>query len=332
MTHRHSGGRSIFQTIRKFPEQFMAGLESAMATDLGTLATRRPRRIFYAAMGGSSLPADLTNDVLGEDPPLLLVRDYRLPESAGPDDWVICASFSGNTEETLGVFEAALAKGCPTIALSHGGILKSRARAESVPHVALPSCIQPRCATGYFFASLMALLFKAGRIPDPKDALTELGDYLASRQELYEKEGKCLAEGLVERIPIIYGPTELNAACRIWKIKFNENCKIQSFYNVFPEINHNEMVGFTHLLMKPALIYLISQFMAPKILTRMKVMREILEKEIPFFEISLQGKDCLQENFEALAIGDYASYFLAKSRGVDPTPVAMVEQFKRRLA
>lgn len=282
-------------------------------------------------MGGSALPADLINDFLGNQP-LQLVRDYQLPKDVRSEDWVICASFSGNTEETLSIFHDAKQRGCPTILISHGGELKKIAEEYNIPFVPIPDCIQPRCATGYFFATILALLHRCGRISNQKKTLEELQQFLLQRRDHHEVQGKELAESLAGRVPIVYGPGELYGACRIWKIKLNENCKIQSFFNVFPELNHNEMVGYSQLIMKPIILYLISQFMDPRIGKRMRVMKEVLGENIPIIEIPLAGKSLLQETFDALAVADYTSFFLAERLGIDPTPVEMVESFKKRLA
>lgn len=282
-------------------------------------------------MGGSSLPADLVNDGFGAGPRLEIVRDYRLPATAGPQDLCIVSSYSGNTEETLAALDDALARGCRVIAISHGGQLEAKAAAAGIPNVAIPECIQPRCASGYFFASLVGIFHRLSLIPSPEDMLDRLSRHLSDTQNTCEARGRALAEALGDRVPIVYGPSEFAGATRIWKIKFNENAKIQSFSNVFPELNHNEMVGFTRLLMKPALIFLESRFMHPRVKRRMDVMEEILGREIPIHRLSFAGESALFEMFESLAVADYASYYLAQACGIDPAPVEMVETFKKKL-
>jgi len=91
------------------------------------------------------------------------------------------------------------------------------------------------------------------------------------------------------------------------------------------------MVGFTRLIMKPSIILLQSKFMHPRVAKRMEVIRELLHREIPFHPLPLRGENILQEMFDSLAVADYASYFLAKEYGIDPAPVEMVEDFKKRL-
>ncbi|HKY63354.1 MAG TPA: bifunctional phosphoglucose/phosphomannose isomerase [bacterium] len=320
------------QAIRQFPRQFLESWKIVVDhPGLGMLGPDRFRRIYYGAMGGSSLPADILNDIYDGNPRLELLRDYDLPAGAGSEDLLIAASFSGNTEETLAVLAEALKRGLPSLALSNGGKLEQDAKAAGIPWIPIPHCIQPRCASGYFYATLLGLLYKMGRIDSPESELKRLEFFLEGFQDAAEARGKKLASALKDRVPLIYGPSRLEGVCRIWKIKLNENAKIQSFYNVLPELNHNEMVGFTRLLMKPVLVFLESRFMHPRIERRMEVMKELLAGEMPVLRVPAAGDTPLQEMFGCLLIADYASYYLAAEYGVDPAPVAMVEEFKRKL-
>jgi glucose/mannose-6-phosphate isomerase len=299
--------------------------------DLTSLPEGKFRHYYYAGMGGSSLPADLINEYLKGRPSLKVVRDYALPEDAGAKDLVLCVSYSGNTEETLSCFHDAGTKGCARVVLSNDGKIKNLAEAEGVPFIPIPDCIQPRCATGYFFASTLGLLHRLQLLDSAKGQLRELAGFLEDHQDKFESTGKELSAKLKGRVPIVYGPTELEGVCRIWKIKFNENAKVQSFYNVFPELNHNEMVGYTQLIMEPSIIYLKNSKMHPRNRRRMEVLKEVLGDKIPIHGVNLAGDNLLQESFAALAVGDYTSYYLAEAYGIDPAPVAMVEDFKKRL-
>lgn len=321
----------MLSAIQHFSFQFKESQKILTGKPLNINKFKKPSQYILTGMGGSVLPGDLVNDYLGGEVRLSLVSDYRLPHNIGPKDLVICSSYSGNTEETLAAFDDALRKKAQVIVLTHGGELERRAKAKTVPVIHIPECIQPRCASGYFFTSIVSVLEQLGIIPSQEKAISELVSFLESRQSAQEDIGKTLAAKLFDLVPIIYGPQSLYGACRIFKIKFNENSKIQSFFNVFPELNHNEMVGFTKMLMKPAIIYLKSKFMHPRILQRMAVMGDLLKNKMSFHSIDLAGDNLLQEMFDAVVIGDFTSYYLALAYGVDPAPVAMVEDFKMRL-
>lgn len=321
----------MFKAIQSFPKQFFPSWQQAMALPLSL--TRKPfvGNIYLAGMGGSALPGDLVNDYLNGQVYLRIVSDYALPANVGEGDLVLCSSYSGNTEETLAAFDDALRKKAQIVVLTHGGELAQRANKMGVPVIRIPDCIQPRSASGHFFASIVGVLEKLGVIPSQEKAISELVPFLESRRSMQEESGKNLAAKLTREVPLIYGPQSLYGASRIFKIKFNENCKIQSFFNVFPELNHNEMVGFTKMLMKPAIIYLKSKFMHPRILKRMAAMEDLLKNKISFHPLELAGANLLQEMFDAVVIGDYTTYYLALAYGMDPAPVTMVEDFKKKL-
>jgi glucose/mannose-6-phosphate isomerase len=317
---------AMLQAIREFYKQFDY---NAYIKEKFSLSDS-PGRLYYSGMGGSALPADLVNDYLYGSFHLPVVRDYPFLKT-GKNDFSILASYSGNTEEVLSHLDQTLESKIRCVVMAHGGALEQKAKAHHLPFVKIPDCIQPRCAAGYFFTAILGVLEQAGKISPQGESLISLSRFLKKRRAIHEQEGKELAHFLKGFVPIVYGPTELFGTCRFWKIKFNENSKIPSFFNVFPELNHNEMVGWTNSLMTPCFVFLKSQFMHPRNLKRMEVMKEMFTGKIPVREISLEGESRLQEIFDALAVADHASYELALHYGVDPAAVEMVEEFKKKL-
>ena len=79
---------------------------------------------------------------------------------------MLCSSYSGNTEETLACFDAAGAAGAPRVALTTGGRLAERARAEDVPVIGVPSGFQPRAAVVYMTVGALGCAAAAGAAPD----------------------------------------------------------------------------------------------------------------------------------------------------------------------
>ena len=318
----------MYQAILSSSDQFLEGLKIAKQVVL----PKGPfNSIIMTGMGGSSLVADLVNDILGH-PCLSIVRDYGLPSWVGKKDLVICASYSGNTEETLFSFEETIKKNIPLIVLAHGGKLKEKAKEKNIPFIQIPESLQPRLATGYFFSSLIYILSTVREIKwDVQQTLGDLSLFLKQRLKAQEEIGKQLAKEIKSFVPLIYAPTDLFGVARIWKIKMNENAKVQSFFNTFPEVNHNEMVGFTQTLMQTAIIYLKKKSMHPQIFKRMQVMEGLLKYKMPFFHVGARGSNLLQESFDLLSIADFTTYFLAQNYGIDPVPVHLVEEFKEKL-
>src|SRR5205807_6667353 len=110
-----------------------------------------PGGLVVAGMGGSAIGGALARAALGDraSRPIVLARGYALPAWATPDTTVLCSSYSGNTEETLAVYEAAGALGARRIVATTGGKLAEQAREEGVPIIPLPGGFQPRAAVAY---------------------------------------------------------------------------------------------------------------------------------------------------------------------------------------
>ncbi|MBX7148145.1 bifunctional phosphoglucose/phosphomannose isomerase [bacterium] len=318
----------MLDTIKNTYQQFLVTYENALALSLSQTSIGK---IVLGGMGGSALPADILNDYLGGSPNIAIVTDYTLPSYVNAQTLVFCSSFSGNTEETLQLLDEALKKNASIVVLCHGGRLKEVALSKKLPFIQIPSCIQPRCAAGYFFAAILGVLEQLKLVSPQKNNLTSLSEFLKKEVVRQEEVGRVLAKQLKNFVPIVYGASNFYSACRITKIKFNENAKVQSFFNTFPELNHNEMVGFTKMLMKTAVVYFKGQCMHPRIYKRMDVMKNLLSDKMPFFDVELKGDNHLQELWDAILIGDFTSYYLAKEYGVDPAPVDMVEEFKKNL-
>jgi glucose/mannose-6-phosphate isomerase len=90
-----------------------------------------PGGLIVAGMGGSAIGGSLARAALGDraSRSIVLARGYALPAWTTPDTAVLCASYSGNTEETLAVYEAAGALGARRIVATTGGKLADAARA-----------------------------------------------------------------------------------------------------------------------------------------------------------------------------------------------------------
>ena len=80
---------------------------------------------------------------------MVLARGYELPAWTTPNTTVLCSSYSGETEETLAVYDAAQALGARQIVVTTGGTLAASARADGVPVIPLPGGFQPRAAVAY---------------------------------------------------------------------------------------------------------------------------------------------------------------------------------------
>jgi len=327
------------QVILNSANQFKEGLELAK----NIKSEGNFNGIEISGMGGSALPGNILrvflNDIFkkssGKKLAVYQNRFYSLPPEAFDNCLNFICSYSGNTEETIASFQEALDNGLPCVGISSGGKLEEMCKANGIPHVKLPvPCenFQPRTATGYFFSSIFQVLVNSGLVEDRTRDLLELSEKLIEESEDLENKGKELAKKLKEKTPIVYSTAKFKSVAMIWKIKFNENSKTPAFWNFFPELNHNELVGFTNPKADYFVIMLRDKDDNAQNRKRFEITAQILkEKGIESEIIDMRGENVFYKMFSSLTLGDWTSYYLALEYGQDPTPVELVEKFKNLL-
>lgn len=326
------------QVILNGPKQFEIGLSLAKSINFD----KKFDSITVSGMGGSSLPVDVLNvyidDLLnkgGENVNKFKVfqnRYYVLPSEAYENSLNIISSYSGNTEETIAAFEEALANNLPCVGISSGGKIEKICQEKSVPFVKLPGGIEPRMAVGYFFGALSQILINVGMIDDTAEEIISAAKKIEEKSQVLEKRGNEIAQKIVGKIPVVYADVKYRSIAMIWKIKLNENSKVPAFWNYFPELNHNEINGFANTKGGFFAVMLKNNEDNQQNLKRYDATQQVygnkgIESEI----IDLEGSSTLEKIFFSLHLGDWVSYYLALANNQDPTPVNMVEEFKKLL-
>lgn len=326
--------QKYYDDIKRFPGQFAEGARIAEKVAL-------PRdypsggfdRIVLCGMGGSSLPGDLINNMLSaEKTPLSLEmsRSYSIPKNSNKKTFFLVCSYSGNTEETLSAYGEIKAKGFRSAVLASGGKLLELAKKDGVPAFVIPTGLQPRLSTGYIISGIFSILEKMSLVPKISEKLQKASSHFASLVD--EKQCQRIAEKIKGKVPVIYAEEENFSVARIGKIKMNENAKTQAFWNFFPELNHNEMVGFTNLVMTPFFLIFDSDFSHPQNRKRIEIFSDIMkEKKTEMEVVRFKAENLMEEMLASYYFMDLVSYYLACQYGIDPEPVEMVEEFKKRL-
>ncbi|MBU1039334.1 hypothetical protein KKC17_03900 [Patescibacteria group bacterium] len=319
------------QAIRDFPKQF----SFQPKIQGGQIDLKQFFNYLVCGMGGSHLAADVLKRI---KPQLNLIihSDYGLPEfiTVEPSGTlVIISSYSGNTEEALDSLNQALDRGLNCLVISVGGQLLQIAKEKNLPYIQLPDTgIQPRSALGF---SLIAML-KATNQEDILSTISQLASTL--NPSVWESQGEILAEELKGHIPVVYASSKNYALAYNWKIKLNETGKVPAFYNLLPELNHNEMTGYDYTDLSRSLsdklffIILVDQADNLKIQKRISVLTQILEdRDLPVTTIKLTGQNDLEKIFNSLILADWLAYYTALIYEAEPTAVPLVEEFKAKL-
>jgi glucose/mannose-6-phosphate isomerase len=332
---------NLRRVILSVSEQFQQGFDSAK--DVKILSDFS--HVMVSGMGGSALPVDVLkiclNNLYETDSTLEHLdvhnnRTYNLPPIAYKNCLNIICSHSGNTEETISSFQEAIDNHLPCVGISAGGKIEQMCKENNIQHIKLPipfENFQPRMATGHFFAAMLQILVIAGKVPDHREKIVnQIAPKLHEYIEANEDFGREIAQSLVGTTPVIYASNKFRALAMIWKIKINENSKVPAFWNRFPEVNHNEFVGFTNPQCKFKIVMLKDSDDHPRNLMRYDITAKALkERGVDSKIIEMQGENVLEKIFSTIALCDWVSYYLALEYEQDPTPVDMVEDFKKWL-
>jgi glucose/mannose-6-phosphate isomerase len=302
-----------------------------------------PGGMVVAGMGGSAIGGALAVAALGDraSRPIGAARSYGLPSWATPDTTVLCSSYSGNTEETLAAYEAAGHLGARRVVATTGGELAEQARRDRVPVIPLPAALQPRTAVAYLTVAALEVAAACGV---GERLHTEIDVAAASVQRLAEEWGpagpddglaKQLTRGLLNTIPVIAGAGLTIPIAYRWKTQLNENAKIPAFSNELPELDHNEIVGWSGAAGVGAFsaVFLDDSDLHPRERQRIELTRGLIASEATAtFRIESRGETRTERVFSLVLLGDLMSVYLAVLRGVDPTPVEVLERLKSELA
>lgn len=327
------------------PEQIENALLRA-ATHPWRLPRRRPAAVVVGAMGGSAIAADLTAGLYADvlPWPLAVVRDYRWPAFVTREAFCILGSYSGGTEETLALYDQAQRRSVPRAALTTGGALAGWCDRDGVPWWPLPPGMPPRAALFSSWVPLTLLIAALDGCPDPTadwreamEALRALRARVGAAVPEARNPAKQLARGLFGRTPFLYSTTERMApiATRL-RQQFNENAKVLAHSASVPELNHNEIVGWE----KPEAIHRGATVLvlrdtedSPEAARRLALTREYVERQgAAVADLDPGQGSRLARMAGHVMFGDYLSLYLALARGVDPSPVASIDEFKRRMA
>jgi glucose/mannose-6-phosphate isomerase len=274
--------------------------------------------------------------------PVAVVRTPELPEFCGPHTLLIASSYSGETSETLGLFEEAAARGCRILSISSGGTLGERSAEVGVGRVLVPGGFMPRAAFGHMALGALGAIEAIGIVPSHADDVDEA---VALMEEVVSESGpdapsaanpaKALALAIGEHVPVVWGADGIaSVAATRWKTQFNENAKVPAFAAALPELDHNEVVGWSSGRGDGfAVIALRHAGEHGDVATRFPLSEEIARRSgADVHEVEARGRSDLARLLTLVQIGDLVSTYVGLARGVDPSPIEAITSLKRALA
>ena len=331
--------------IEQLPQQLIWGEEITSKVSLPKWKASGFSNLVVVGMGGSAIAAEIAKSFLSSELkiPFHIVRNYQLPEFVNQKTLLIVSSYSGNTEETLSAYAQGRKHKAKIVGIASGGKLASLCQKHRIPLVTLPTGYPPRAAVGYSLAVILTLLGRLNLVNPKSKELNRTASFLNSLSQEHsanrltdDNPAKLLAAKLSGKVPVIYAGEDyfFSVAVR-WKQQICENAKTPAFCNVFPEFNHNELVGWSDnfpLKEKLVVIVLRDKQDHRRIQARMEIVKGILkEKQIEVMEVESTGKTLLERMLSLVLLGDWVSYYLAILNEVDPTSIEVIDYLKRSL-
>jgi len=285
------------------------------------------KNILVAGMGGSAISGNIIKDFLRDrvKVPMEVARSFSLPKYADNKTLLLCVSYSGNTKETLNCFEHAMKSGCKTVVISSGGEISRRAKDQGLPLITIPGGMQPRDAFPFLFFSTLNCLKEAGIIDYD---YAKIWEFLERRKDECTQEAEAAAEKILGTIPFIYGTSE--GICMRLKAEINENAKMHAKFEVYPEVNHNEVVGWQGKTGRISAMFLRGLDENSDVSKTMDFLTEEIEREnkAKVIQIKASGSNWLERAFYLIYTGDLLSHFLAEKSGAEREEVEFIEKIK----
>jgi len=342
-TVRRQDPHGLLGRIEGLPEQCEEGWAQAAALELPEAAAGA-RQAVVLGMGGSAIAGDLLGalSALSGRRPLTVVRGYQAPAFAGEGTLAIACSHSGDTDETLAAFAAALDAGASGFVVTTGGRLLALARERGVPAYVYQYEGESRSALGHQLMALLALGERIGLVEEQGDAVREAIALLWRQREQLgfavagpDNAAKQLALRLHGRLPVIVAGGILTEAAHRWKTQLNENGKCWAMYEALPELDHNSIEGFAlarQVLPYLHVVFLTNASLGERLATAYEATAaELTQAGVSHERVETEGASPLAQALSAIFFGDLTSYYLGLLNGVEPSPVPGIARFKARL-
>ena len=296
--------------------------------------------LVVAGMGDSAIGGALARAVLGDQAsrPIFSSRAYGLPAWTTPDTTVLCASYSGETEETLAAYEAAGALGAKRVVVTSGGELAEQARADGVPVLPVAGGYQHRAAIAYTTVATLHVAAMCGAAPRMASEIDVAAEHLEELVSEWgpdgaqDSEAKALARSLHGAVPVVVGAGMTTPIAYRWKTQINQNTEIPAFSQELPEADHNELVGWTSAAAygRFAAVFLDADtHRGSRSASRSPASSSPARPPAPHRHS--RGQMPIERLFSLELLGDLTSLYMAVLRGVDPSPTTLATELQDRL-
>lgn len=313
----------------------------ATAVEIGKQTTFKPTKqridnVLICGLGGSGIGGTIISQMVKDQIQLPIVtnKDYFIPSFVNENTLVICSSYSGNTEETIQMYEQAKAKGAEIAIVTSGGQFKALADENGHNIISIPGGLPPRAAFGLGFPQLFFVLQKYNLIND--DFISEFEASIATldaNEANIQTEAMAIAKKLEGKIPVIYSEPTFEGVCVRFRQQFNENSKRLAWHATLPEMNHNEIVGWRRDYSELAILFLRSSEDYYRNQKRETYLKQVIsEYNQLVIDMEAKGNSLLERALYLIHFGDWVTGYYGDINGVDTTEVDVITGLKNMLS
>ncbi|MFM7014826.1 MAG: bifunctional phosphoglucose/phosphomannose isomerase [Bacteroidota bacterium] len=323
------------ERIANFPQQMREAITIGENAKLSA-ATNKIQQVLITGLGGSGIGGSVFSQIVDKEikVPVVVNKDYFIPAFVNENTLVIISSYSGNTEETVQAMEAALKQNAKICCVTSGGKIQEIAEANHCDLILIPGGNPPRSCFGYSFTQLFYILEYHQLISKAHQAdLQNAVDLLEKEQMPIRTKARAVAESLVGKMPVIYCEARYEGVAVRLRQQINENSKMLCWHHVLPEMNHNELVGWTEAHPEVVVLMFRSEDDYSRTQKRMEISKEVFLKYTPnYIELPSKGTTQLQRSIYLLHLGDWISWYVSEIKNIDATEVKVIDYLKGSLA
>lgn len=323
------------ELIERFAEQLTEAMQIGSEAEI-TPHHKPVYKVYVAGLGGSGIGANFVQEFIREECPIpyTVGKGYTIPKYVDENTLAICSSYSGNTEETLNSFNQMLETGAKIVIISSGGKLIEEAKKRNLDYIQVPgNWPSPRACLGYSITQQLYVMYRLGFISDKFEGeLKSTIDLIKYDKESIQDSAKQVADRIHDKLPVIYTTDRNEAVAVRLRQQINENAKMLCWHHVIPEMNHNELVGWTEKHEDMAVIYLRNHDDYKRNQVRIKINQDIISKYTDtIIDIYSKGNSLIEKSMYLVHLGDWISWYLSVHKGADSIEITVIDYLKSEL-
>lgn len=323
------------ELIEGFSKQIEKGID-IFSNNLPREIQKKYSNVVISGLGGSGIGGTIIRDLSSTTSsiPVIVNKEYSIPAFVGPGTLFIASSYSGDTEETIAATELAIEKKANIICITSGGKLAEMAKANHLGLLLIPGGSPPRANLGYSLTQLISIFSATGLLPSQSTGeLKSTISFLEKNETSIREKAASLAQQLHKKQVIIYSDAAHEGVSIRFRQQLNENSKMLCWHHVIPEMNHNELVGWTEKSDDFAVVFIRNSSDHSRNQVRMDINKGIVANYAStIVEIWGEGKNEIEKTFYIIHLVDWISYFLAELKGVDIMDIKVIDFLKKKLS